>query len=114
TAIRDSADWYQEALEKGYLATGPAPITWWKGKGGLIDYTNPEAMAWWRGMQQQVFDWGIDGWKLDGTATYFHQWWGPVPAPFGPVHGGWMTTRRYMSHYYGDEYRHGLTQNPEF
>ena len=25
-------------------------------------------MKWWRGLQQQVFDWGLDGWKLDGTA----------------------------------------------
>lgn len=114
TAIQESPEFFQEAADKGYLATGPNIVPWWKGRGGLIDYSNPEAMRWWRGMQQQVFDWGLDGWKLDGTATYFHQWWGPIPSTIGRTHGGWMTTRKYMNHYYRDEYRHGLTQNPEF
>ncbi len=114
TAIQDSIDWFLEAKEKGYLALNGEETRWWKGKGGFIDYTNPEAMQWWRGLQQPLFDWGIDGWKLDGTGTYFHSMKGPIPVPWGDAHERSLSMRAYMDHYYRDEYQHGLTQNPEF
>jgi len=114
TAIKDSTDWYEQARDNGYLAGEGRQMRWWKGKGGFIDYTNPAAMTWWRGLQQQVFDWGLDGWKLDGTATYFMSQLGRVPLLYQKTHRGWMTTRSYMDHYYRDEYRHGLDEDPEF
>jgi alpha-glucosidase (family GH31 glycosyl hydrolase) len=65
-------------------------------------------------MQQEVFDLGIDGWKLDGSATLFHSKWGRLPVPYQRAYDGMITTRGYMDHYYRDEYRWGLTRNPDF
>ena len=114
TRVGESESWFNEASEKKYIAGNGDQIKWWKGKGGFIDYTNPDAVKWWCGLQQQVFAYGIDGWKLDGTATLFYTLIGPVPLFCKTTHNGLMTTRTYMDHYYRDEYLHGLKQNPEF
>ncbi|MFO0945298.1 MAG: glycoside hydrolase family 31 protein [Planctomycetota bacterium] len=117
--IKNSTDWYEEAKKKGYLAGGGYQQHWWHGWGGFIDYSNPEAMKWWRGMQQQVLDWGIDGWKLDDSALYFNSLLGMFVGTKGlpplAARKDWMTTREYMDHFYRDEYQHGLKlRGPEF
>ena len=112
--LENSDDWYQSILQKGYLAGNGKMNKWWKGKGGFIDYSNPEAVNWWRTQQQQVFDLGIDAWKLDGSATLFYSSLGPLPLFYKKTKAGIMSTRKYMDHYYRDEYFHGLSQNPEF
>lgn len=112
--IENSQEWYDSARNKGYLAGNGQITDWWKGKGGFIDYSNPEAVKWWRKQQQDVFDYGIDGWKLDGSATLFWSKLGPVPFFYKKTKSGLMTTRTYMDNYYRNEYFHGLTQNPEF
>ena len=114
TPIRNSEEWFNEAKSKGYLTGNGQQNSWWKGKGGFIDYSNPEAMNWWRGMQQSVFDYGIDGWKLDDTATLSWYMAGPIPFLYRNTFTGLMSLRTYMDHFYRDEYRYGLTKNPEF
>jgi alpha-glucosidase (family GH31 glycosyl hydrolase) len=114
TRIAESEDFYEGARSNGYLAGRGMKLRWWKGTGGFIDYANPEAMKWWHGMQKQVLDWGVDGWKLDGCDTFFSGKFGKLPVPFNRAHSGWMTTRQYMDRYARDEYQYGLTQNPEF
>lgn len=111
TRIRDSTDFYNEARDRGFLAGKGHQIRWWKGKGGFVDYTNPDALKWWQGMQKQVLDWGVDGWKLDGTDTLFS---GPGFFPYQKLKAGWFSTRAYMDLYNHEEYRHGLSRNPEF
>ncbi|HEY9172412.1 MAG TPA: TIM-barrel domain-containing protein [Verrucomicrobiae bacterium] len=114
TRVRESRAFHDEARTNGYLAGGGAETRWWKGKGGFIDYSNPDAMRWWHGLQRQVLDWGVDGWKLDGCDTLFHGKLWKLPVPFNRVRSGWMTTRQYMDHYAREEYQHGLSQNLEF
>ena len=114
TKITKSQAFFDEARRKHYLAGNGYQIRWWKGKGGFIDYSNPDAMNWWHGLQQQVLNWGVDGWKLDGCDTFFSSKLGKLTVPFNRVHSGWMTTRQYMDHYSRDEYHFGLTQNSNF
>jgi len=114
TAIPSSTDWFHAASAQGYLLNGAYQKKWWKGRGGFIDYTNPDAVTWWRGLQDDVLDWGVDGWKLDGSATLAFTSVGPLPWFFMDSHAGRLSTREYMDHYYRDEYAHGLEKNPEF
>ncbi len=114
TRVEESEPWFNSARDKNFLAGNGHQINWWKGRGGFMDYSNPEALKWWRGLQQKVFDYGIDGWKLDGSATLFSSKTGPVPIPYMRSHKGISTTRNYMDLYYRQEYLHGLEQNPEF
>ena len=117
TAIRDSTDWYAAARSKGYLVNNGENWKggkWWKGRGGYLDYTNPDAVRWWQGMQQQVFDWGLDGWKLDGSDTLCAGSLLGLPWPYLRSSQGWITTRTYMDLYTRTEYLHGLKLNPEF
>lgn len=114
TKVKDSKDWSGEAKTKGYLVSDDDQVNWWKGDGGFIDYSNPEAIKWWRGMQQTVFDYGIDGWKLDGAATLNWTKIFGIPFLYRSTYDGLITTRTYMDQYYRNEYQHGLTQNLEF
>jgi len=99
-------DLYAVAKEKGYLANGGKTTRWWKGEGGFIDYTNPEAVEWWHGLMDRALLMGVDGWKVDGAGELF---------PFTGGHGkaGPISVVQYVDAYYRDTYKHLMRRNPE-
>jgi len=101
-----SEDLYALAKEKGYLCNDAKPIKWWKGEGGFVDYTNPEAVQWWHSLMDRALLMGVDGWKVDGSAELF-----PLSGGFGKA--GPISIIQYMNMYYTDTYQHLISRNPE-
>ncbi len=70
-----SASNFAEADKNGYLLHRPDGSTyiaqWWKGRGGLIDFTNPAAKKWWQGQVGRAIDAGADGFKDDDAEGNF-------------------------------------------
>src|SRR5579871_1712984 len=70
-----SASNFAEADKNGYLLHRPDGSTyigtWWKGRGGLIDFTNPAAKKWWQGQVAKAIDAGADGFKDDDAEGNF-------------------------------------------
>lgn len=69
---------YQMCIENEFLvrdSNGTVfPLHWWHGDGGLLDYTNPKAVAWWHSQMDKVLDVGVDGFKCDGTDPYIMEY----------------------------------------
>ena len=74
--------------------TDPKIVSWWKGKGALIDFYNPDAVAWWKGLMDKSLNMGIDGWKCDGTDFY------AFPSAYSPGAGGNVARLDYSHKYY--------------
>lgn len=71
-------------------------IEWWKGRGCLIDYFNPDAVQWWHSLMDKALALGIDGWKADGTDFY------ALLVPYSPYLGRNVERLEYSHNYYRD------------
>jgi alpha-D-xyloside xylohydrolase len=95
---------YDEAAGNGYfvqdLNGAPWVGTWWKGRGSLIDFTNPNAKLWWQNQVRQVIAAGADGFKDDDAEGAF----------FSDVkfHDG--TDPRIMRNRYGTLYNNAMEE----
>lgn len=60
---------FAEGRERGFLVTNPDGSVWqwnmWQAGMGLVDFTNPEAVAWYQGKLRTLLDQGVDCFKTD-------------------------------------------------
>ena len=60
---------FQEGMEHGYLIRKTNGDVWqtdmWQAGMGLVDFTNPEAVAWYQGTLKTLLDMGVDCFKTD-------------------------------------------------
>lgn len=67
------ADTYDEMAALGLGVNDSTPLTWWKGFGMHLDFTNPAAVEWWYKQLDKVFVDGVYGWKVDQGEHYLGQ-----------------------------------------
>lgn len=94
---------YRFAEREGYFVNEGEIYFWWKGKGAGIDFFHDEARAWWHGLQDDLLDAGIAGWKLDFGESYVES--DPVRTAIGPV-----SHQAYSEEYYRDFWAYGASR----
>lgn len=68
-SVLTSSSTYHEARRRGFIVhndDGSELVLDWLEGGRKIDFSNPDARAWWSGLQRDLVDMGIDGFKTDG------------------------------------------------
>lgn len=100
-------DLFAIGKEHGYFVNNGEPLKWWKGSGGMIDYTNPEAVAWWHRLMDRTLSLGVDGWKVDGTGEMFI-------LTKRQTSRGVTEFSEYLDLYYRDSLEYGRRYKPDF
>ena len=100
---------YDEAALNGYFVKNPDGTpwvgTWWKGKGSMIDFTNPGAKLWWQNQVRKAITAGADGFKDDDAEGAFLGNPGTEPVTF---HDG--SDQRLMRNRYGTLYNNAVEE----
>jgi len=95
---------YDMCVEKNFLVRNHLgkvrPLHWWHGDGGLLDYSNPEAVSWWHSKMDLVLDAGVEGFKCDGTDPYIIEY--QLLGGAMGYNGQNLTYRQYADMYYDD------------
>ncbi|TLS49153.1 alpha-xylosidase [Paenibacillus antri] len=67
--IAQKSPLFKEGMEKGYLVKTTDGDVWqwdlWQAGMGLVDFTNPDAVAWYQGHLRRLMDMGVDCFKTD-------------------------------------------------
>lgn len=67
--IAQKSAMFDEGMEKGYLVKNPDGSVWqwdrWQAGMGLVDFTNPGAVAWYQAKLKALLDMGVDTFKTD-------------------------------------------------
>lgn len=68
---------FEQAARQGFLVKqgdgSPMIVSWWKGTGGLVDFSNPAAVAWWHAQLVKTLQWNIAAIKCDDGESNFVQ-----------------------------------------
>jgi alpha-D-xyloside xylohydrolase len=98
---------YDEAASNGFFVRTmdgkPWVGAWWKGKGSLIDFTNPNAKIWWQTQVRLAIAAGADGFKDDDAEGAFFPGSGEVKFFDG-------TDPRLMRNRYGTLYNNAMEE----
>ena len=67
--IAQASKLFDEAADNGYLLKRPDGSVWqwdlWQAGQGIVDFTNPEAVAWYAGHLKRLATMGVDAFKTD-------------------------------------------------
>ena len=91
---------FREGFLCDFYVNDNAIYTWWKGRGGSVDFNDEAARQWWHRQQDALIDMGVAGWKLDFGEEYITK--GPIDTATGTI-----THQEYSERYYEDFYAYG-------
>lgn len=92
---------YLKAERNNWFVNEGETYFWWKGTGAGIDFFDEEAMAFWHGLQDDLLEAGLAGWKLDFGESY-------IETDTVITDKGVISHQAYSEEYYRDFWAYGV------